>query len=182
MGNKFVMADPGQCIGCGTCLAACMMEHPAIDGVPIPRMTLVKTLTVSVPVGCHHCQDAPCVASCPEHALYIVDESVKVDQSRCIGCSSCVLACPYGAIDIVLSNRAQTVGGLTLKTTKKPVVIKCDLCATRAAGPACISACLTNSLTLVDSDFIDETSRKKQVRAARSAELVSSFALNQNLR
>lgn len=175
MGNKFVIANPGRCIGCGTCMAACMMEHDPIDGVPIPRLTLIKTRTVSVPVGCHHCQDAPCVASCPENVLYFHDDKVLARQDGCIGCSSCELACPYGAVCIVRTEDSVAGAGIRYRQTKRPMPLKCDLCSSRTEGPACVAACLTNGLIYVDDEIFRETARKKHVAAATAAELLSDF-------
>jgi electron transport protein HydN len=158
-------------------MAACMMEHDPIDGVPIPRLTLVKTYRVSAPVGCHHCQDAPCAAACPQKALYVSDEIVKIRQDRCIGCSSCILACPFGAIDIVSASKMVTRGKFEYRVARKPVIIKCDLCAAREKeGPACIRACLTDALSYIDEDEMKKLIREKQRVAAQAREPVSSIA------
>jgi electron transport protein HydN len=153
-----------------------MMEHDPVDGVPIPRLTLVKTYWVSAPVGCHHCQDAPCAAACPQNALYRDEDAVRVRQERCIGCSSCVLACPFGAIDIVPSTQTVQRGGFTYRAVPVPVVIKCDLCVSRSEGPACVKACLTNALDYVDEDQIKKITRKKRYAAVQAAELAYTSA------
>ncbi|MDR0500509.1 MAG: 4Fe-4S dicluster domain-containing protein [Coriobacteriales bacterium] len=174
MGNKFIAGNPNLCIGCGTCMAACMMEHPPIDGVPIPRLALIKTRQTSVPISCHHCQDAPCVASCPEQALYYEGTRVEVRENRCIGCSSCVLACPYGAIEIVLTTSTKTIGGVVYQNSRKPYVLKCDLCVSKPEGPACVSTCLTKSLKIVDEASIKTSTQDKRVKAAQAAEIAAS--------
>ncbi|MEG1434347.1 MAG: 4Fe-4S binding protein [Gordonibacter sp.] len=99
--RKFVMADPSVCIGCKTCLAACLVRHDVSNDVAVPRLALVTTRTISAPVGCHHCAEAPCADACPTGCLYVDDEHVGVYPDKCIGCRNCVLACPYGAVDIV---------------------------------------------------------------------------------
>jgi Fe-S-cluster-containing hydrogenase component 2 len=157
-------------------MAACMMEHDPVDGVPIPRLTLVKTYKVSMPVGCHHCQDAPCASVCPQRALYISDGTVKIRQERCIGCSSCVLVCPFGAIDIVPSTRTVQRGGFTYRAARVPVVVKCDLCASRSEGPACVQACLTDALDYVDEDQIKQITRTKRHAAVQAVELAATVA------
>lgn len=101
VGRTFVIADPATCIGCKTCMAACFMRHDVPGTVPAPRLTLVTTRTISAPVGCHHCAEAPCVDACPTGCLYSDDEHVGVHPDKCIGCRNCVLACPYGAVEIV---------------------------------------------------------------------------------
>ena len=50
---------------------------------------------------CNHCDDAPCVTICPTTALYQrADGIVDFDGDRCIGCKSCMQACPYDALYI----------------------------------------------------------------------------------
>ena len=147
MGSKFVIADPGLCIGCQTCMAGCLLKHSVPGDVPKPRLNLITTLTISAPIVCHHCADAPCVASCPEGALYFDGARVAVKQERCIGCRSCVLACPYGAVEVVSQEGAAKLGGLTVESAPKASLVKCDLCYDREGGPACVEACPTRAIT-----------------------------------
>lgn len=63
---------------------------------------------------CRRCEEAPCVNSCPADALEKDDEGLLHRATNlCIGCQSCVVACPFGT----LSNR--------IITDKKSI---CDLC------------------------------------------------------
>jgi Fe-S-cluster-containing hydrogenase component 2 len=50
MGSKFVIADPGLCIGCQTCMAGCLLKHSAPGDVAKPRLNLITTLTISAPM------------------------------------------------------------------------------------------------------------------------------------
>jgi len=50
-------------------------------------------------VYCRQCTDAFCVLACPKEALERQESGmVKRYNMRCVGCKSCVLACPFGTI------------------------------------------------------------------------------------
>ncbi len=108
--NRFVIADPGKCIGCRVCEIACSTVHsreetPLTAGNmknPVQsRLYLVRTQQGSVPVQCRHCEDAPCAAACPVFAIMQRDDVIYVDEDLCIGCKTCMLACPFGALKLV---------------------------------------------------------------------------------
>lgn len=181
MGSKFVVADPGLCIGCETCMAGCILKHSVPGDVEKPRLKLVKTLTVSAPIVCHQCVDAPCVAACPEGALYFGEDRVAMDQSRCIGCRSCILACPYGAVQIDPIKGVAMMGSVPLESTQEAFIVKCDLCYDRDGGPVCVSVCPTNSLTVADEEELMERQQKRRVKAAVASSAFSSVPLNSNL-
>lgn len=178
MGSKFVIADPGLCIGCQTCMAGCLLKHSVPGDIAVPRLNLVTTLTISAPIVCHHCADAPCVASCPQHALYFDGDRVAIAQERCIGCRSCVMACPYGACDVVSVGRATKLGNLAIAEPERAMLVKCDLCYDREGGPACVAACPTGGLQVVDEEELAERSRKKRLAAAAASAAISSVQLN----
>ena len=198
------MADPGTCFGCKTCMAACLHRHDAPGDVAVPRLTLVTTRTVSAPVGCHHCADAPCVAACPTGCLYADDDHVGVIKEKCIGCRNCVLACPYGAVDIVrrppdpepeaapaqeqgsAPDDKEPKGARARARAKKrkrtrSTVVKCDLCTGCAGGPACAKACPTDALRLIDADFMERARQSKRKAAARATASFASMKLNASL-
>lgn len=178
MSSKFVIADPGLCIGCQTCMAGCLLKHSVPGDVAVPRLNLVTTLTISAPIVCHHCADAPCVASCPQGALYFDGDRVAIAQERCIGCRSCVMACPYGACDVVSESRISKMGNLNVGAPGRAMLVKCDLCFDRPGGPACVAACPTGGLQVVDEDELAERSRQKRLAAAAASAAISSVQLN----
>lgn len=130
---------------------------------------------------CHHCADAPCVASCPEGALYFDEGRVAVKQERCIGCRSCVLACPYGAVDVVSQEGAAKLGGLTVESAPKAFLVKCDLCYDREGGPACVEACPTGGLMVVDEEELAARQRARRMKAAVASGAFASVPLNMDL-
>lgn len=91
---------------------------------------------VSFSVRCQHCADAPCVQSCLTGALSqdTVSGIVAVDAEKCIGCWTCILACPFGAI------RQDVAQGKA---------VKCDLCQGRDT-PACVDNCPNEALVYAE--------------------------------
>src|SRR4029453_11310577 len=95
---------------------------------------------------CNHCDDAPCVTICPTSALFRRSNGiVDFGDSACIGCKSCMNACPYDAI--YLNPQTSTAH-------------KCNFCAHRVEiglEPSCVIVCPTQSIVAGDLD--DPTSR-----------------------
>jgi len=92
-------------------------------------------------IGCRTCEVA-CVVSHQENqncaaVTAKTFTSRRVEQQRCIGCKSCMIACPFGAMQV--TGEAEAVQAL-----------KCDRCAHREGGPACVEACPTRALSCVD--------------------------------
>ncbi len=139
--------DQRTCIGCHACTVACKTEHE----VPVGQFrTWVKYVdSGSFPdttrsfgvMRCNHCTDAPCLKICPTTALFKREDGiVDFDKDRCIGCKSCMQACPYDAIYIDEDTHTAA---------------KCNLCAHRIDDdlePACVVVCPTHSIWVGDLD------------------------------
>lgn len=97
--NRFVIADSTVCIGCRTCEAACAETHRQHGLQAMPRLHLMRNEKESAPQMCHHCEDAPCAAVCPVNAINRVDGAVQLNESLCVSCKLCGIACPFGAIE-----------------------------------------------------------------------------------
>ncbi len=94
-----------RCVDCELCKSACaktnqvpsygfrttILERPIPKGIDQKREFL--------PVLCNHCNVAQCTRVCPTKATYKNEENgiVMMDTSKCIGCLSCQLGCPYNA-------------------------------------------------------------------------------------
>ncbi|WP_110955242.1 4Fe-4S dicluster domain-containing protein [Anaerosinus massiliensis] len=160
--NDFVIADPGKCIGCQTCEIACVLAHqerPDLDALTpenfAARLTVVKTANITAPIQCRQCEDAPCAKACVKGALVQGAHSVEIKEEECIGCKACMLACPYGAIEIRVN-----------KETNKLSVVKCDLCKGNENGPACIGVCPTKALKQIKHDNFSKQIMRKRKYAA----------------
>jgi electron transport protein HydN len=161
--NKFVIADSSQCIGCRTCEIACSLAHSATGEIGpasfAPRLTVVKTGQITMPVLCRQCENAACANVCPKGAIRYMNDSVTVLPSICIGCKACALSCPYGVINLKTMPGTGSIGHRT-------VAYKCDLCAGRNHGPACVEVCPTGALKLMGTPEIQRIQRQKQENAA----------------
>ena len=172
--GKTIMVNIVKCLACKNCEIACAIAHSksgileeAIEERPIPKTRVVVEAAgeLAVPLQCRHCEDAPCISVCPTEAIHRpkADGPVLIEQDKCIGCKFCLMACPFGVIDI--SNDGK-------------VMIKCDLCIERTkAGqePACVEACPTKALKLAnEKDFL------AQKRRLAAQELISSTQENKN--
>ena len=157
--NHFIMANSQQCIGCRACEVACVMahhdeQHPLNPRHFTPRITVVKEGNRHSAVACHHCENAPCAQSCPNGAIARTRDSVQVDSQKCIGCKACVVACPFGTMEIVTTLEAATAQ-------------KCDLCLDRPQGPACVENCPADALSRVTPDSLNQLARTRRLRTAR---------------
>ncbi|KFB98759.1 glutamate synthase [NADPH] small chain [Trabulsiella guamensis ATCC 49490] len=170
--NKFIVADAAECIGCHVCEVACVTSHLQ-DSWPLtrheftPRIHVVSQQTASNTTTCRHCNDAPCVTSCPTDALRVENHSVQLDRAKCIGCKNCAIACPFGAIEMVAEK-----GNASLAQ-------KCDLCQQHPSGQQqCVATCPTQALRLMDEDGLKKLQRERQRRAAQGQNTSWSPAAN----
>lgn len=102
-----------------------------------PRIRIEGDNQVSFAVSCRHCTDPLCVKSCIAGALSKKDGVVCIDQNKCVGCHTCVLVCPYGA----------------LMPSESGVMQKCELCIENAGGkPACVQGCPNKAIIFEERD------------------------------
>ncbi|WP_311202494.1 formate-dependent uric acid utilization protein AegA [Enterobacter sp. CP102] len=162
--NRFIMANSQQCIGCRACEVACVMAHNGEQHVLSerhfhPRITVLRSGARTSPITCHHCENAPCAQSCPNGAISKNHDSVQVNQQKCIGCKACVVACPFGTMEIIVT----PLNNGSVKATAH----KCDLCVQRPQGPACIENCPADVLTLATPGVLDNLAKSRRLRTAR---------------
>ena len=155
--HQFIVVDANLCTGCETCESVCSFSH---DGEFNPINTRIHRIRIepilNVALACQKCDEAPCIRSCPEHALDKddVDGSIVVDEDKCNGCGFCVRACDFG----VMSLHLDTMKALT-----------CDLCEGMKEDfidpevgkkePQCIAVCPKEAISLKNVVQIGEGTR-----------------------
>jgi Fe-S-cluster-containing dehydrogenase component/formate-dependent nitrite reductase membrane component NrfD len=156
--------DQRKCIGCHACTVACKEEN----GVPlgafrtwvkyVERGTFPATKRFFAVLRCNHCDNAPCVTICPTVALYRRhDGIVDFDGDRCIGCKSCMQACPYDALYI---------------DPETNTAAKCHYCAHRVEvglEPACVIVCPEQAI--VSGDLDDPSSYLQRLVATEQVQV-----------
>lgn len=122
--NRFIIADATKCIGCRTCEVACAVSHQENQDCAalspdefISRIRVIKDHSWTTAVACHQCEDAPCANVCPVDAISREHGHIFVEQTRCIGCKSCMLACPFGAMEVVSSRKNATPPSCPIRAT-----------------------------------------------------------------
>ncbi len=136
-GGQIFVIDPSRCIGCKACVQACAEcgTHRGTSLIHLDEIDRSES-TQTVPMVCMHCEDPTCAEVCPADAIKqnedgVVQSSLK---PRCIGCSNCVLACPFG---------------VPKYETEIDQMMKCDMCYDRSSvglAPMCASVCPSEAL------------------------------------
>ena len=131
---KRIYVKEEWCLGCHLCEYYCAFANSgekdmvkALKGVRInPRIRVEENDGISFAVSCRHCEEPLCVKGCITGALHLDDGVIEVDQTKCVGCYTCVLACPYGCV----------------MPSEEGVIQKCELCLHNSGGkPACVEHC-----------------------------------------
>lgn len=147
---KRVYVKEEACIGCHLCEVYCRAEHSSSKDLvkafkresppSLPRLLVEENKPVSFSVQCRHCDEPACVYACLTGALHKDPESgvVTVDEERCIGCWTCILACPFGVIR---------------QDKERGRIAKCDLCPGRDM-PACVANCPNEALVYAESEGV----------------------------
>lgn len=96
--------DLEKCIGCHACTTACKNGKMTPPGVLYRQVSELEignypnTRVVFFPRPCMQCQEPPCTKVCPVRATYLREDGIVViDYNKCVGCSYCIVAYPYGA-------------------------------------------------------------------------------------
>lgn len=188
--TRYGMAiDLSRCIGCNTCAVACKVSNnlpkdvwwnvvhtEGRDFADTSKGTYGGEMQLSwLPVNCMHCENAVCEEVCPTGATVKRDDGiVTVDEETCIGCKSCMEACPYD-VRRLIENEPEyylelPIGDPAAKSHKGGTVEKCDSCAgriDRGEKPACMELCPGRARYWGDLD--DPESEVSQFLSGRNA-------------
>lgn len=142
---KRIYVNEEWCLGCHLCEYECAFANSGLDEMfklkgkvgkdILPRIKVEggEKTPVHFAVNCRHCESPICVTGCIAGALSKTDEGmVVIDQNKCVGCYTCVLLCPYGAI---------------MPAADGKVAQKCMLCTDNAnITPNCAAHCPNNAI------------------------------------
>jgi Fe-S-cluster-containing dehydrogenase component len=140
--------DHSRCIGCKACVQACEECDTHRGTSMIHLETILRRDSVqTAPQVCMHCEDPICAQVCPADAIKktgdgVVQSSLK---PRCIGCSNCVLACPFGV--------PKYMAGINQ-------MMKCDMCYDRTSigkRPMCATVCPSGALAFTTREHLQGT-------------------------
>lgn len=161
MSNYYIYQDQKRCIGCHACEVHCKTENEVPIGMRYVRIIPVGPKMISnVPrvrfvfMPCFHCEKPWCVSACPTGAMQKRDRDgiVFVDESLCVGCKSCITACPWG---------------VPQWDQAKGKVQKCNYCKDRVdegLQPACVTGCTTGALRWVTPEEASQLKREQFAR------------------
>ncbi len=149
----YLVYDSRHCAGCQSCMLACSLVHEGAASTSLARIQVSRSVLTRYPYDiqiavCRQCPEPLCVANCPTGACHVdaANGNVRrIDAEKCIGCQTCLSACPFTPHRTVWNPTAN-------KATK------CDLCATaqyfsKEGGPsgnqACVVTCPMGALKVV---------------------------------
>lgn len=131
---KRVYVNEQWCLGCHLCEYYCAfaatnqkdLARALKDAIIRPRIRVEEKDGISFAVSCRHCDEPLCVKCCITGALTKKNGVITIDRNKCIGCHTCILACPYGAVS----------------PSEDGAVQKCELCISTVKGtPKCVEGC-----------------------------------------
>jgi len=107
----------------------------------------------TAPTVCMHCEDPTCAEVCPADAIKKGEDGVVQSalKPRCVACSNCVLACPFGIPKMMV---------------KLELMMKCDMCYDRTSvgkRPMCATVCPSQALAYVTPEQIARERRETPV-------------------
>lgn len=138
--KKALVLRPERCTGCHACEMICSLTHEGECNLNLSRIGIMKTrgggTSENIPVVCQQCDDPVCADVCVMGAINLEGDTgiLRVNEGLCVGCKTCVIACPLGGV---------------LYHYIKGCAMKCDLCE---GDPECVKSCLYDALEFLPMD------------------------------
>jgi len=144
-----IYAFESKCLGCGLCEVYCKTAHSKskniikankqeniTSAIIIEEVLQPKAISYFA-LQCRHCENPKCVKACIAGAMYKDEEGiVRNDKNKCVGCLSCILVCPFGAIK---------------KDSDEKTISKCDLCVDYGKS-LCVENCPNDAIKFLDEN------------------------------
>ena len=132
---KRVYVEEQWCLGCHLCEYNCAFANSGLDNMA--KALKDKEIRPRIHIEDGDCQDAICMKSCIAGAISKKDGVVCIDKNKCVGCYTCVLVCPYGA----------------LRPSPEGPMEKCELCVNNSCGePACVAGCPNRAIIFAEKE------------------------------
>lgn len=130
---KRIKIDRSKCVGCLTCVTACMVSHDTNDA---RNRVTIDSQNKPAPIFCRHCDQPECVYTCMTGAMSKNKETgyVEYNKKQCASCYMCIMACPYGVLKSDFLEHKE--------------IMKCTMCTHREDGPMCVTKCPMGAITL----------------------------------
>ena len=135
-----IKIDRSKCIGCLTCVTACVVSHET-ESTDARNRVVIDSETVPAPIFCRHCSKPECVYTCMTGAMHKNPETgfVEYDRNQCASCYMCIMSCPYGI--------------LKYDSITHREIMKYNMCVHRSADgktpkPMCVEKCPMHAITL----------------------------------
>ncbi|HSW40367.1 MAG TPA: 4Fe-4S dicluster domain-containing protein [Acidobacteriota bacterium] len=143
LSEGYLVYDSRKCSGCQSCMLTCALVHCGEAAPSYARIQVARNVFDPYPQDiqihvCRQCPDPLCVKRCPSGACRVSAENGNVrmiDAEKCVGCKTCIDACPLVPHRVVFIAEARKAA-------------KCDLCAdapyfSKKGGASGRQACVT---------------------------------------
>lgn len=152
--DKVLVLDLSKCNGCRSCEIACATAKEGLASPALSRIRIIpfEDEDFNCPIVCQQCETPSCAHVCPSGALHRNSDTGIVDwlEEKCIGCKMCLLACPFGAINIRSGVK----------------ILKCDQCA---GDPVCVQFCMPKAITYSSANEIGTSRRMVTAESLKTA-------------
>lgn len=143
---KKVYVNEQWCLGCHLCEYHCAfaatgeddMARALMDVKIAPNIKIEQSEDVSFAVSCRHCVEPLCAKGCITGALSVENGVITVNRDKCVGCYTCILSCPFGAVS----------------PSSQGAIQKCELCVSNGGEPACVQGCPNGAIVFEEREAV----------------------------